>query len=183
MNILLTGGAGYIGSHTYVALVAAGYTPVILDDFSNSHPRVLERLQTITGRAVTCVEGDVADKALVGRVLKDHSIAGAVHFAAFKAVGECVSQPLKYYRNNVAGAISLLEAMDDAGCRTLVFSSSATVYGDPASVPIRESFPLSFTNPYGHTNLVCEDMLRAIAAADPQWKVAILRYFNPVGAR
>jgi UDP-glucose 4-epimerase len=182
MNILLTGGAGYIGSHTYVALVEAGYAPIILDDFSNSHPRVLERLQVITSKPVTCIEGDVADKALVGRVLKQHDIAGAVHFAAFKAVGESVQQPLKYYRNNIGGAISLFEAMQEAGCRTLVFSSSATVYGDPASVPIREDFPRSFTNPYGHTKLICEDMLDAICAADPQWKVAILRYFNPVGA-
>jgi len=182
MNILLTGGAGYIGSHTYVALVEAGYAPIILDDFSNSHPRVLERLQVITGKPVTCIEGDVADKALVGRVLKQHDIAGVVHFAAFKAVGESVQQPLKYSRNNIGGAISLFEAMQEAGRRPLVFSSSATVYGDPASVPIREDFPRSFTNPYGHTKLICEDMLGAVCAADPQWKVAILRYFNPVGA-
>jgi UDP-glucose 4-epimerase len=182
MNILLTGGAGYIGSHTCVALVEAGYTPVILDDFSNSHPRVLERLQEITGKRVTCIEGDVADKALVGRVLKQHEIAGVVHFAAFKAVGESVAQPLKYYRNNICGAIALFETMEAAGCKALVFSSSATVYGDPASVPIREDFPTSFTNPYGETKLVCENMLRAICKADAEWKVATLRYFNPVGA-
>jgi UDP-glucose 4-epimerase len=182
MNILLTGGAGYIGSHTYVALLAAGFTPVILDNFSNSNPRVLERLQRITGRPVVCEEGDVADHALVTGLIKRHQIAGVVHFAADKAVGESVAQPLKYYRNNICGAVSLFESMRQAGCTSLVFSSSATVYGDPASVPIREDFPRSFTNPYGHTKLVCEDMLGAICAADAQWKVAILRYFNPVGA-
>jgi UDP-glucose 4-epimerase len=182
MNILLTGGAGYIGSHTYVALLAAGFTPVILDNFSNSNPRVLERLQRITGQPVVCEEGDVADRARVVSLLRRHGIAGVVHFAADKAVGESVAQPLKYYRNNICGAVSLFESMKEAGCTALVFSSSATVYGDPASVPIREDFPRGFTNPYGHTKLVCEDMLGAIGAADPQWKVAILRYFNPVGA-
>ena len=182
MNILLTGGAGYIGSHTYVALVAAGFAPVILDNFSNSNPRVLERLQRITGKPVVCEKGDVADHALVAGLLRKHDIAGVVHFAADKAVGESVAQPLKYYRNNICGAVSLFESMRQAGCTTLVFSSSATVYGDPASVPIREDFPRSFTNPYGHTKLVCEDMLGSICAADAAWKVAILRYFNPVGA-
>ncbi|HUR90622.1 MAG TPA: UDP-glucose 4-epimerase GalE [Ramlibacter sp.] len=182
MNILLTGGAGYIGSHTYVSLVEAGLTPVILDNFANSHPRVLERLQRITGKPVICEEGDVADKALVGALLRRHEIKGVVHFAADKSVGESVAQPLKYYRNNVAGAISLFESMQDAGCEVLVFSSSATVYGDPATVPIREDFPRSFTNPYGQTKLMCEDMLGAICAANAQWKVAVLRYFNPVGA-
>ncbi|HEY8048379.1 MAG TPA: UDP-glucose 4-epimerase GalE [Ramlibacter sp.] len=182
MNILLTGGAGYIGSHTYVALVEAGFAPVILDNFSNSDPRVFERLQRITGKPVVSEEGDVADKLLVGSLLRRHSIQGVVHFAADKAVGESVAQPLKYYRNNICGAVSLFEAMKDAGCTALVFSSSATVYGDPASVPIREDFPTGFTNPYGQTKIVCEDMLRAICAADDAWKVAILRYFNPVGA-
>jgi len=182
MNILLTGGAGYIGSHTHVALVAAGYTPVILDNFANSNPKVLERLERITGKPVTFHEGDVADKGLVTDLLRRHSIRGVVHFAADKAVGESVAQPLKYYRNNICGAVSLFEAMQEAGCTALVFSSSATVYGDPASVPIREDFARGHTNPYGHTKLVCEDMLSAIAHANPQWKVAVLRYFNPVGA-
>jgi UDP-glucose 4-epimerase len=182
MNILLTGGAGFIGSHTYVALVEAGYTPVILDNFANSHPKVLERLQRITGKPVNCVEGDVADSALVERLLREHRIAGVVHFAADKAVGESVAKPLKYFRNNLAGAVALMEAMQAAGCEVLVFSSSATVYGDPASVPIREDFPRSHTNPYGMTKLVCEDMLMALQVAQPSWKVAILRYFNPVGA-
>lgn len=182
MNILLTGGAGYIGSHTYVCLVEAGYTPVILDNFSNSHAEVLRRLQRITGRPVACEEGDVADRTLVESLLRRHRIGGVVHFAADKAVGESVANPLKYYRNNLGGAIGLLEAMQAAGCEVLVFSSSATVYGDPASVPIREDFPRGHTNPYGHTKLVMEDMLASLQVAQPSWKIAVLRYFNPVGA-
>ncbi|MGV8804910.1 MAG: UDP-glucose 4-epimerase GalE [Polaromonas sp.] len=182
MNILLTGGAGYIGSHTYVALVEAGFTPVILDNFSNSHPAVLQRLQAITGQAVVCERGDVLDTPWVEAVLRRHDIAGVLHFAGDKAVGESVAQPLKYYRNNIGGAVSLLEAMQAAGCRTLVFSSSATVYGDPASVPITEGFARQHTNPYGHTKLVIEDMLAALGVADPSWRLGVLRYFNPVGA-
>ncbi len=182
MNILLTGGAGYIGSHACVALMAAGFTPVILDNFSNSHPAVLERLQTITGQAVACERGDVLDTPWVEDVLRRHAIEGVMHFAGDKAVGESVAQPLKYYRNNIGGAVSLLEAMQAVGCRTLVFSSSATVYGDPASVPITESFPRSHTNPYGHTKLVIEDILAALQVADPAWRLGVLRYFNPVGA-
>ncbi|HEY0886207.1 MAG TPA: GDP-mannose 4,6-dehydratase, partial [Ramlibacter sp.] len=167
MKILLTGGAGYIGSHTFVALVEAGFTPVILDNFANSHPRVLERLQTITGAPVLCERGDVLDTPFVEQVLRRHAIGGVVHFAGDKAVGESVARPLKYYRNNLGGAVSLMEAMEAAGCGTLVFSSSATVYGDPASVPIREDFPRSHTNPYGHTKLVIEDMLAAQQVAQP----------------
>jgi UDP-glucose 4-epimerase len=182
MNILLTGGAGYIGSHTYVALVEAGYTPVILDNFANSHRAVLERLQAITKKPVLCEEGDVLDTPFVEDVLRRHRIAGVVHFAGDKAVGESVAKPLKYYRNNIGGAVSLFQAMENAGCECIVFSSSATVYGDPASVPIREDFPRSHTNPYGHTKLVIEDMLAAQSVANPSWKVAVLRYFNPVGA-
>jgi UDP-glucose 4-epimerase len=182
MNILLTGGAGYIGSHTYVSLVEAGFTPVILDNFANSHPRVLERLERITGRPVLCARGDVLETPFVEQVLRRHAIGGVVHFAGDKAVGESVAKPLKYYHNNLGGAVSLMQAMERAGCGVLVFSSSATVYGDPASVPIREDFPRSHTNPYGHTKLVIEDMLAAQQAAQPSWQVAILRYFNPVGA-
>jgi UDP-glucose 4-epimerase len=181
-SILLTGGAGYIGSHTCVALVEAGYKPVILDDFSNSSPAVPARLERITGRPVVCERGDVADTAFVQAVLQRHAVAAVVHFAGFKAVGESVAQPLKYYRNNVCGMVSLLEAMDAANCRKLVFSSSATVYGDPASVPITESFPTSYANPYGHSKLVCENMLAALRTANPAWRVGVLRYFNPVGA-
>ncbi len=182
MNILLTGGAGYIGSHTHVALSEAGYTPVILDNFSNSHRGVLQRLEAITGKPVLCEEGDVLDTAWVQDVLRRHRIEGVIHLAGDKAVGESVAKPLKYYRNNVGGAVSLLEAMQAAGCEVLVFSSSATVYGDPASVPIAEHFPRSHTNPYGHTKLIIEDILSAQCVAQPTWKVAVLRYFNPVGA-
>jgi len=182
MKILLTGGAGYIGSHTCLSLLAAGFTPVILDNFSNSHPRVLERLQAIAGAPVLCEHVDVLDTPVVEQVLRRHAIGGVVHFAGDKAVGESVAKPLKYYRNNLGGAVSLMQAMEAAGCATLVFSSSATVYGDPASVPIREDFPRSHTNPYGHTKLVIEDMLAAQQLAQPSWKVAVLRYFNPVGA-
>ena len=182
MNILLTGGAGYIGSHTCVALIEAGFTPIILDNFSNSHPAVLQRLAQITGRAVVCEKGDVLDTPWVEAVLRRHRVAGVMHFAGDKAVGESVVQPLKYYRNNIGGAVSLFEAMQAANCQTLVFSSSATVYGDPASVPITEDFPRQHTNPYGHTKLVIEDMLAAMQAADPAWQLGVLRYFNPVGA-
>jgi UDP-glucose 4-epimerase len=188
-TILLTGGAGYIGSHTFVALHEAGFVPVILDNFSNSHPAVLERLQRITGREPVVERGDVLDTPLVEAVLRRHRIAGVVHFAGSKAVGESVAQPLKYFENNIGGAISLLRAMeavylgpDSWGPPTLVFSSSATVYGDPATVPITEDFPRSHTNPYGHTKLVIEDMLQAVRVAQPAWRVGILRYFNPVGA-
>ena len=182
MNILLTGGAGYIGSHTCVALIEAGFTPVILDNFSNSHPAVLERLQQITGQAVACEKGDVLDTPWVSDVMARHQIAAVLHFAGDKAVGESVAQPLKYYRNNIGGAVSLLEAMQASSCRTLVFSSSATVYGDPASVPITEDFARSHTNPYGHTKLVIEDILSAVQVSDPTWQLGVLRYFNPVGA-
>jgi UDP-glucose 4-epimerase len=181
-SILLTGGAGYIGSHTFVALIEAGFAPVIFDDFSNSKPEVLERLQRITGQAVQSQQGSVADVKLVQGLIQRHQIAAVIHLAGFKAVGESVAQPLKYFENNLGGMIALLGAMEGTTCRTLVFSSSATVYGDPASVPITEDFPRSHTNPYGHTKLVCEDMLSAILVAKPAWRTGILRYFNPVGA-
>lgn len=181
-SILLTGGAGYIGSHTFVALVEAGFNPVILDDFSNSKPAVLERLQRLTSQAVQCQQGSVADVELVQSLIHRHQIAAVIHFAGFKAVGESVAQPLKYFQNNLGGMMVLLHAMEGTTCRTLVFSSSATVYGDPASVPITEVFPRNHTNPYGHTKLVCEDMLTAMRVANPTWRTGVLRYFNPVGA-
>lgn len=181
-TILLTGGAGYLGSHTCVALAQAGYLPVILDDFSNSDPAVLERLQRILGQPIPCVRGSVADTDWVEQVLRQHKVAAVVHFAGYKAVGESVAEPLKYYANNIGGTVSLLQAMASAGCRTLVFSSSATVYGNPASVPITEDFPRSHTNPYGHSKLVCEDMLAALRQSDDRWQTGVLRYFNPVGA-
>lgn len=181
-SILLTGGAGYIGSHTFVALAEAGFTPIILDDFSNSKPAVLERLKRITGQAVQCHQGSVADVALVQDLIHRHQIAAVIHFAGFKAVGESVAHPLKYFENNLGGMMALLRAMQGTTCCTLVFSSSATVYGDPASVPITEDFPRSYTNPYGHTKLVCEDMLAAMRMANTAWHTGVLRYFNPVGA-
>ena len=181
-SILLTGGAGYIGSHTFVALIEAGFSPVILDDFSNSNPAVLERLQRITDQAVHCQQGSVADVELVQSLIHRHQIAAVIHFAGFKAVGESVAQPLKYFENNLGCMMALLRAMQDTTCRTLVFSSSATVYGDPVRVPITEDFPRSHTNPYGHTKLVCEDMLAAMRVANPTWRIGVLRYFNPVGA-
>lgn len=188
MKILLTGGAGYIGSHTAVALIEAGYTPVVLDNFSNSHPIVMNRLAKITGRELPLEEGDLLDTAWVEAVLRRHRPAGIVHFAGDKAVGESVAKPLKYFHNNIGGAVSLLRAMEsvagDSGSPvpTLVFSSSATVYGDPASVPITEDFPRSHTNPYGYSKLVIEDMLAALRVANPVWRIGVLRYFNPVGA-
>ncbi|MGI9133060.1 MAG: UDP-glucose 4-epimerase GalE [Rhodoferax sp.] len=181
-TILLTGGAGYIGSHTYVALVEAGFQAVILDDFSNSNPQVLARLQRLTGAPVVCERGSVADSDWVRGLIERHRVAAVVHFAGFKAVGESVAQPLKYFANNLVGTTQLLLAMQAAHCHKLVFSSSATVYGDPLRVPITEDFARSHTNPYGHTKLVIEDMLTALCAADPRWRTGVLRYFNPVGA-
>lgn len=193
--ILLTGGAGYIGSHTFVALREGGFEPIILDNFANSHPAVLERLERITGRAPILERGDVLDTQFVEDVLRRHQPGGVIHFAGNKAVGESVARPLDYFHNNLGGAISLLRAMEtvylpggapearnSSAAPTLVFSSSATVYGNPAAVPITEEFPRSHTNPYGHTKLVIEDMLQAVRSAQPAWRIGILRYFNPVGA-
>lgn len=181
--ILVTGGAGFIGSHTCAALAQAGLPFLILDNFSNSRRSVLERLARITGAPVPCMEGDVRDAALLARLFAQHPITGVIHFAAFKAVGESVREPLRYYDNNVAGTVALLRAMQAADVRTLVFSSSATVYGDPASLPIREDFPLSATNPYGWSKLMMEQVLADVDASEPgRWRIARLRYFNPVGA-
>ncbi|TJZ79025.1 UDP-glucose 4-epimerase GalE [Chitiniphilus eburneus] len=182
MHILLTGGAGYIGSHTYVELIQAGFTPVIFDNFSNAKPEVVARLERITGRTVPCIQGDIRDRAALDAVFARWPIGAVVHFAGLKAVGESVEQPLAYYDNNFVGTVRLLEAMRAAGVRKLVFSSSATVYGDPHTVPIREDFPLSATNPYGRSKLMIEDMLRDLYRSDAGWDLAILRYFNPVGA-
>lgn len=181
-RVLLTGGAGYIGSHTYVALTEAGYQAVILDDFSNSHPSVLDRLEHLTGQRVVCERGDVLQTGAVAEVLRRYQCVAAVHFAGLKAVGESVQQPLRYYHVNVGGMLSLLQAMDSVGCRSVVFSSSATVYGDPASVPIREDFTCVPESPYARTKLTCEDILNSLVASNPAWRVGILRYFNPVGA-
>ena len=181
--ILVTGGAGYIGSHTCVALAAAGEPYLVLDNFDNSRHSVLDRVGRITGTVPQYVEGDVRDGALLERVFAQYPVTAVVHFAALKAVGESVREPLRYYDNNVTGTLTLLRAMQAAQVRSLVFSSSATVYGDPASLPIREDFPLSATNPYGWSKLMVEQMLADTDTAEPgQWRIARLRYFNPVGA-
>lgn len=181
--ILVTGGAGYIGSHTCVALAQAGMPCLVLDNFCNSRPDVLERVGRITGQVPAHVQGDVRDSALLDDLFARHPIQAVIHFAALKAVGESVREPLRYYDNNVAGTVSLLQAMRRAGVRTLVFSSSATVYGDPAQLPIREDFPLSATNPYGWSKLMMEQVLADLDISEPgQWRLARLRYFNPVGA-
>lgn len=180
--ILVTGGAGYIGSHTVVELLAKGNELLILDNFSNSSPKVLERIETISGRRPLLVEGDIRDRDALKAVFAAHPITAVIHFAGLKAVGESVEQPLSYYDNNVVGSLHLFEAMAEANVKTLVFSSSATVYGDPHTVPICEHFPLQATNPYGRTKLHIEEMLRDIARSDPAWRIALLRYFNPVGA-
>ncbi|MBI2307942.1 MAG: UDP-glucose 4-epimerase GalE [Rhodocyclales bacterium] len=182
MKVLVTGGAGYIGSHTCVELLAAGVDVVVFDNLANAKMESLRRVARIAGRAPAFVRGDVRDGEALRGVFAAHRIDAVIHFAGLKAVGESVEQPLAYYDNNVSGSLCLLQAMDAAGVRTLVFSSSATVYGDPAALPIREDFPLSATNPYGRSKLMVEDMLRDLAHADARWRLAILRYFNPVGA-
>jgi UDP-glucose 4-epimerase len=182
MNILLTGGAGYIGSHAAVVLTEAGHQVVILDNFCNSHRSVLERLAKILGKTVPCVEGDVRDTILVKKVLKDYHIDAVMHFAGLKAVGESVANPLKYFDNNVTGSINLLLAMQAVGVRHIVFSSSATVYGEPKYLPYDEYHPLAPVNAYGETKLQVENMLKDLSLSDSTWHVALLRYFNPVGA-
>lgn len=181
-TILITGGAGYIGSHTCVELLAAGFDLVVIDNFSNSKPAVLGRVEEISGRKLAFLEVDVRDRAALRAVFAQYAIGAVVHFAGLKAVGESVAQPLRYYDNNVCGSVALFEVMAEFGVKTLVFSSSATVYGDPHSVPIREDFPLSATNPYGRSKLMIEEVLRDTARADDSWRIALLRYFNPVGA-
>lgn len=182
MNILLTGGAGYIGSHTAVVLSQAGHEVVLLDNFCNSNPSVLERLQKILGKALHCVNVDVRDTDVVEKVLREYKIDAVIHFAGLKAVGESVEKPIEYYVNNVQGTISLLQAMKSTDIKTLVFSSSATVYGDPQYLPIDENHPTSATNAYGRSKLHIEEMLRDVASSDSEWKIICLRYFNPVGA-
>lgn len=182
MKILVTGGLGYIGSHTCVELLAEGHDIVVLDNLSNAQPAVQQRVERIAGRRFPLVQADIRDRAALRAVFREHAIGAVIHFAGLKAVGESVSKPLEYYDNNVAGSLVLFETMAEFKVRTLVFSSSATVYGDPASVPITEDFPLSATNPYGRSKLMIEEMLRDLCHSDPQWRVALLRYFNPVGA-
>ncbi len=181
-TILITGGTGFIGSHTAVALLAAGRDVVLYDNLANSRREVVDRIAQIAGRAPRFVEGDVRDREHLARVLRETGSDGVIHFAALKAVGESVREALAYYDVNVGGTLALCQAMAAVGVYSLVFSSSATVYGDPASLPIREDFPRSTTNPYGASKLILEDMLADVAAADPRWRIARLRYFNPIGA-
>lgn len=182
-NVLVTGGAGYIGTHTCVELLAAGHEVVVLDNFVNSKPEALRRVEEIAGRKLMAFhQADVRDREALRKVFSTHAIDAVIHFAALKAVGESVAKPLMYYDNNIAGTVALADVMSEAGVKTLVFSSSATVYGDPASVPIREDFPTGPTNPYGRTKWMMEFVLSDLAAADKDWRVALLRYFNPVGA-
>lgn len=182
MSVLVTGGAGYIGSHTLISLLENGYEAVVIDNLCNSSQESLSRVEKITGKSVKFYRGDIRDAALLDKIFAENSIESVVHFAGLKAVGESVSIPLNYYDNNIGGTLVLLEAMKRANVRNLVFSSSATVYGKPASVPIRENFPLSCTNPYGRTKLFIEEILRDLYISDNSWNIALLRYFNPVGS-
>ena len=180
--VLLTGATGYIGSHTWLALLAAGFEVVGVDDFSNSAPEVLNRLQALSGRTPVFERLDVCDAAALTSLFQRHRFQATVHFAAFKAVGESAQKPLDYYANNLGGLLNVCRVMQQQGVHRFVFSSSATVYGDPASLPITENFPLSATNPYGQTKLIGETILRDMGAANPAWQTGCLRYFNPVGA-
>lgn len=180
--ILVTGGAGYIGSHTCVELMNAGYEVAIVDNFINSKPESLRRIEAITGKKVRFYEVDLLDQPALDAVFAENPIEAVIHFAGLKAVGESVSIPLRYYHNNITGTLILCETMKKYNVKRLVFSSSATVYGSPKSVPIREDFPLSTTNPYGSTKLMIERILRDVHVSDPEWSIALLRYFNPIGA-
>lgn len=181
-KILVTGGAGYIGSHTVVALMEQGYEPVIVDNFSNSSSRVVERITQICNRTPKLVEADIRDVKTLNQVFEAHRIDAVIHFAGLKAVGESVADPIRYYENNVQGALQLIKVMAQHGCRNLVFSSSATVYGKATEMPISEHARLEATNPYGWTKLMIEQILRDVCVSDPAWRVALLRYFNPVAA-
>jgi UDP-glucose 4-epimerase len=180
--VLVTGGAGYIGSHTVLLLLEANYDVVVYDNLSNASQESLRRVEKLTGKSPIFVEGDIRDREKLRETFKTYAIESVIHFAGLKAVGESVEKPLEYYENNVCGTNTLLSVMGEYGCKRIVFSSSATVYGDPATVPIKENFPLSATNPYGRSKLMIEEILRDLYLSDVSWKVVILRYFNPVGA-
>ncbi|MFO1373441.1 MAG: UDP-glucose 4-epimerase GalE [Agitococcus sp.] len=180
--ILLTGGAGYIGSHTALELLAAGFDILVLDNLSNSKLEAINRTRQLANKNFEFIEGDIRDRQLLDKLFKSYPITAVVHFAGLKAVGESVQKPLYYYDNNVSGSVVLFEAMTAANIKTIVFSSSATVYGDPHTVPIKEDFPLSTTNPYGASKLMIENILRDVKVADNSWRIALLRYFNPTGA-
>lgn len=183
MKILVTGGLGFIGSHTSLELLQAGYDVVIVDNLSNSQKNTKDRIEAYTGRTLSFYEGDIRDSGLLLRIFTENQIDAVIHFAALKSVGESAKLPLEYYSNNVSGTIELLQVMKECGCRNIVFSSSATVYGNPAQIPITEDCPAGeCTNPYGRTKQICEAVLQDVAAMDPAWNVTLLRYFNPVGA-
>lgn len=182
MHVLVTGGAGYIGSHTVLQLLEEGHQVSIADNFSNSSPESIRRVNSLTGHAAELRNVDLLDSQLLSKMFAETMPDAVIHFAGLKAVGESVAEPLKYYRNNVVGTLNLLDAMESVGCRTIVFSSSATVYGESTALPLVESTPRSATNPYGRTKLHIEEMLEELAASDPRWSIANLRYFNPVGA-
>lgn len=182
MLILVTGGAGYIGSHTCLALLNNGHKVIVLDNLSNSHPESLKRVETLTNKSIAFIEGDVRSSEDLTRIFKIYKFDAVIHFAGLKAVGESVADPIRYYQNNLAGSINLFDEMNKAGVKKLVFSSSATVYGDPEYLPIDENHPTNPKNPYGKSKLFVEQMLADISNADPEWRIAILRYFNPVGA-
>ncbi len=180
--ILVTGGAGFIGSHTSVELLEAGYDIAIIDNFCNSKPESLKRIRKITGKDFKFYEADLLDREAVDKIFTENDIEAVIHFAGLKAVGESVAMPIEYYHNNIGSTLVLCDVMRNHGCKKIVFSSSATVYGNPASVPIREDFPLSTTNPYGSTKLMIEQILRDLYVSDNEWSIALLRYFNPIGA-
>ena len=182
MKVLVTGGAGYIGSHTSVELLNAGHEVVCIDNFMNSKYEAVKRVEQITGKSVKFYEGDIRDKDILNKIFTENKIDAVINFAGLKAVGESVAKPIEYYENNIEGLLVLVMVMREHGCKNLVFSSSATVYGLPKSVPIKEDFPLSTTNPYGSTKLFIEYILKDLYKADPEFNIAILRYFNPVGA-
>lgn len=182
MKVLVTGGAGYIGSHTCVELLNAGFDIAVIDNFVNSKPVVIDKIKKITGRDFSFYEADLRDRGAVDRIFEENDISCVIHFAGLKAVGESVAKPLEYYKNNIVSTLTLCESMAAHGVKSIVFSSSATVYGDPHTVPILEDFPLKTTNPYGSTKLMIENILRDIYASDNEWGIVLLRYFNPIGA-
>jgi UDP-glucose 4-epimerase len=181
-TVLVTGGAGYIGSHIVVELAAAGYSPLIVDNFATSSPSVLPRLRRVTDQPIPCIAGDVRDRAVMKRLFAEHTISAVVHCAGLKAIGEGEAKPIAYYDNNVGGAITLVETMADAGVKTLAFSSSATVYGQPDRNPVTEDAPLRTASVYGRTKRMVEQMLEDVASSDAEWSIGLLRYFNPAGA-
>lgn len=182
MKILVTGGTGYIGSHTCVELLKSGFDVVIIDNLSNSKIEVIDKIKTITGKDLVFYQGDIRDELLLEEIFQKEGIDAVIHFAGLKAVGESVKKPMMYYRNNIDGTLTLCEVMEKYNCKKLIFSSSATVYGKPKTLPIKEDFPLSTTNPYGSTKLYIEGILKDLYVSDPEWSIVVLRYFNPIGA-